>query len=260
MRSDDPAYVARVMPQYLEAVRRAGGEPVEIQLNLDNHQIARLAAACDAVLLPGSPADINPERYSAPRHPKTAPHDPRRDNADELLLQDAYNLHKPIFGICFGLQSLNTWRTGTLVQHLSTPVAHDRDAEDDGEPPVHHAVVDAASGLGDLVRAGLAAADPDMAAHPERSEGSAYLDIVVNSSHHQAVEYPGDGLKPVAWSPEDGVIEALEGTSPNHWVLGVQWHPERMLQDMVAQALWLAFVEAARQFQAHCRVPVTTGI
>jgi putative glutamine amidotransferase len=254
-RSDDPQYVARVMPQYFEAIQRAGGEPVEINLKLDNHQIARLAADCDAVLLPGSPADIHPERYGAARHPKTAPHDPLRDNADELLLQDAYNLQKPIFGVCFGLQSLNTWRTGTLVQHLSTPVAHNHACEDDDNvrPVTHHVLVDATSRLGTLVRAGLAVVDPEMASHPERGEGSAFLDIVVNSSHHQAVERPGDGLRPVAWSPDDSVIEALEGTSPDHWVLAVQWHPERMLEEPAEQALWLDFVEAARHREARNR-------
>jgi putative glutamine amidotransferase len=261
MRSDDPNYVAKVMPQYFEAIRRAGGEPVEIRLELDNHQIARLATACDAVLLPGSPADIHPEKYGAARHPKTAPDDPRRDNADELLLQDAYNLQKPIFGVCFGLQSLNTWRTGTLVQHLSTPVAHNHEREDKDKatPVMHHVVVDATSRLGDLVHAGLAISDPELAAHPERGEGSAFLDILVNSSHHQAVERPGDGLRPVAWSPDDSVIEALEGTSSDHWVLAVQWHPERMLEDPVEQALWLAFVDAARRREARSRRSVTVS-
>ena len=69
---------------------------------------------CDGVLLPGSPADVDPEKYGAERHPKTAAADSLRDNTDELLLQDAYNMRKPVFGICYGLQSLNVWRTGTL--------------------------------------------------------------------------------------------------------------------------------------------------
>jgi len=72
--------------------------------------------ACDGVLLPGSPADVDPEKYGAERHPDTAPADPFRDSTDELLLQDAYNMRKPVFGICYGLQSLNVWRTGTLDQ------------------------------------------------------------------------------------------------------------------------------------------------
>jgi len=109
-------YAQRSIPPYLKAIELAGGEPVVIALDQPNPVIARLATRCDAILLPGSRADIDPEKYGAySRHPKTAPSDPARDNADELLLQDAYNMHKPVFGICYGLQSLNVWRSGTLV-------------------------------------------------------------------------------------------------------------------------------------------------
>lgn len=260
-RFNAPEYVAKVMPDYFAAVERAGGQAVDIPLDLDNHQIARRAATCDAVLLPGSPADVNPQKYGAERHPRTAADDPRRDNADELLLQDAYNLRKPVLGICYGLQSLNTWRSGSLVQHLATEIAHEKCGDGEDEASIgrasHHVLVDASSQLGSLVRAGMAVSDLELAAHPERGEGSAFLDIVVNSSHHQAVERPGDGLKPVAWTPEDRVIEALEGTSANHWVVAVQWHPERMLDNPVAQALWLGFIEAARLHRARTLNPVT---
>jgi putative glutamine amidotransferase len=256
-RSADPAYNAKIMPHYCEAVERAGGEPVEVPLELDNHGITRLAASCDGLLLPGSHADVNPQKYGAARQPQTAPDDPRRDNADELLLQDAYSLRKPIFGICYGLQSLNVWRSGGLVQHLATGVAHERVRPEDDDAALgdatHHVLVDATSRLGQLVLAGLAFSDPDLAAHPERGEGSAVLDIVVNSSHHQAVERCGDGLRRVAWCPEDNVVEALETTAADHWVLAVQWHPERLLDNPVAQALWLGFVEAARRYEARNR-------
>jgi putative glutamine amidotransferase len=243
------------MPQYFEAIRLAGGEPVQVALDLDNHQIARLATTCDAVLLPGSRADVNPQKYGAARHPRTQEDDPLRDNADELLLQDAYNMHKPVLGICFGLQSLNVWRTGTLLQHITSPVPHAPDSC--VKSPTHRVVIDAASRLAEMVRAGLCTAGHELAAHPERSEASAFLEIEVNSSHHQAALQPGDGLKPVAWCPDDQVIEALEGTAPDHWILAVQWHPERMLNDPAAQALFLSFVEAARQRRAH---PRTTNV
>ena len=104
----------RALPQYEHAIREAGGEPVIIDVNAESNVIAQKAKTCDGVLLPGSPADVDPEKYGAVRHKETAVADQLRDNADELLVQDAYGMRKPIFGICYGLQSLNVWRTGTL--------------------------------------------------------------------------------------------------------------------------------------------------
>ena len=96
----DPEYAARALPQYLEGIEAGGGTPVVIPLDLSPDEIARKLANCDAVLLPGSRADIDPSKYGQARHPKTNETDGRRDMADELLLQDAYNVRKPILGIC----------------------------------------------------------------------------------------------------------------------------------------------------------------
>src|ERR1700692_2072889 len=80
------------------------------------------------------------------------------------------------------------------------------------------------------------------------------LEIAVNSSHHQAADVVGDGLRVVARCPQDGIIEALEGTSPDHFVLAVQWHPERSVEnDAASRAIFLAFIEAARQRQSQLR-------
>ena len=117
-------YVRAALPQYQHAIRAAGGEPVVIEVRSSPSEIANKVKQCDGVLLPGSPADVDPEKYGAERHAATAAADPYRDNTDELLLQDAYNMRKPVFGICYGLQSLNVWRTGTLVQDLATPIKH----------------------------------------------------------------------------------------------------------------------------------------
>ncbi len=238
--SGSPEYVAKVMPQYAAAVEAAGGEAVEVALSLSNHDIARLATTCEGVLLPGSRADLNPEKYGTARDPHTAADDPQRDNADELLLQDAYNMRKPVLGICFGLQSLNVWRTGTLIQHLSGPVLH---AGNSHEPaPPHRVVVEAGSRLGMIVAA----------AGRRTPQG---WELRVNSSHHQAAGLVGDGLRAVAWCPEDGVIEAVEGSAPEHWVVAVQWHPERMREDAAAQALFRAFIAAARERRRYPRAP-----
>jgi putative glutamine amidotransferase len=232
-----PDYVWRALPQYERAVRAAGGEPVIIEVKATNSEIAQAVKLCDGVLLPGSPADVDPEKYGAQRHPSTAPADAMRDNADELLLQDAYNMRKPVFGICYGLQSLNVWRTGTLDQELPGDVKHDAGRK---VAQAHQVRVEPQSKLAEILRnAGVLTGGEEPA-------------ITVNSSHHQAAEVIGDGLRLVAWCPEDGVKEAVEGTAPDHFVLGVQWHPERTYEDdATSRALFRAFVHAAAEWHAQ---------
>src|SRR5215470_17478654 len=89
--SYDADYSARSLPPYLSAVEAEGGEPVVIPLGLPPEETAKRITGCCAVLLPGSRADLDPQKFGEARHPKTAPPDPLRDAADELLLQDAYN-------------------------------------------------------------------------------------------------------------------------------------------------------------------------
>jgi putative glutamine amidotransferase len=226
--STDSEYAERAFPQYVHAVEIAGGEPVRIPLEA-LPGVAKLIEGCAAVLLPGSKADIDPAKYVAARDAKTAPPDPMRDAIDDLLLRDAYNLSKPILGICYGLQSLNVYRGGTLLQHIESPVNH----EAGREVPIAHTVdVDPGSNLGRIVF-------PD---------GKESVSLAVNSSHHQSAEAIGDGLHVVARCPQDGIIEGLEGTSPGHFVLAVQWHPERSVEgDEGSRAIFRALVEAARR-------------
>ncbi len=238
--STDTSYVMRALPQYEHAIREAGGEPVIVELNAKLAEIAQQVKTCDGVLLPGSPADVDPEKYGALRHPQTAAPDALRDNTDELLLQDAYNMRKPIFGICYGLQSLNVWRTGSLDQDLSTSVNHDPEKS---VVEAHLARIEPQSKLAAILRS--AGALP--------AEGEPV--IPVNSSHHQAADVVGDGLKPVAWSTEDQVKEALEGTADDHFVLAVQWHPERTYGSAPAsRAMFQAFIRAAAEW--HKKLPL----
>ena len=146
--STDSEYAERALPQYVHAVEMAGGEPVRIPLDRSTAEIATLIEGCDAIVLPGSKADIDPTKYDAPRDARTAPADPARDTIDGLLLRDAYNLRKPILGICYGLQILNVFRGGTLLQHIESTVNH----EAGKEVPIAHAVeVDAGSRLSQIV-------------------------------------------------------------------------------------------------------------
>jgi putative glutamine amidotransferase len=225
--SSNAEYNQRSLRQYLDAVEAEGGEAVVIRADATPHEIAKLVTTCAGVLLPGSPADVDPQKFGAERHVKTAPADPGRDNLDELLLQDAHNLHKPILGICYGLQSLNVWRTGSLVQHIeNTNINHEAGRRIEF---AHEVEIMPASKLAQLLGASR---------------------VCVNSSHHQSAERAGDGLRVVATCPEDGIIEALEGTSADHFVLAVQWHPERTYHnDEPSKAIFREFMNAARSWK-----------
>ena len=142
----------------------------------------------------------------------------------------------PVLGICFGAQSLNVFRGGTLIQDIpsivATPVFHD----DHGEPE-------------------------QPARHPVRMSNGSILarlagteTMEVNSFHHQSVANPGENLRAVATAP-DGVIEAIEDVN-GKFVIGVQWHPERGFQeDAFAKALFTAFIEEAGKSKSN-RHPV----
>jgi putative glutamine amidotransferase len=214
--SFDLDYNRRNWPAYADAVRMHGAEPLQVALDLNPRALAELANSCQASLLPGSPADVNPAKFGQERDPATAPADLQRENVDELLLQDAHNLYKPILGVCFGIQILNVWRSGTLLQDLTImPVNH---AASSAVAVSHAVAIPPDSLLASIV-------DPDEA---PRRDG--FLRLPINSSHHQAIGIPGDGLRVSARCPQDGVIEAVEGAQHAdgaHFVLGLQWHPER---------------------------------
>jgi putative glutamine amidotransferase len=227
--NSDIEYSTRALPDYLNAIAAAGGEAVVLEMRLSSAAAAQSAKSCDGVLLPGSPADVDPQKYGQAAHPRSAAADPARDNLDEILLQDAHNMRKPILAICYGTQSLNVWRNGTLVQHIDSAVQHARPEGAPRTSAVEHLVrVEPGSGLFEL-----AGAD----------------EIVVNSSHHQAIATPGDSLRVVARSPEDGVVEAVEGATAGHWVLGLQWHPERSFEsNAVSRRIFEKFIDEARAF------------
>ena len=224
--ASDPKYAERALPQYAHGITASGGEAVPIPLDKSPAEVMKLIDTCVGVLLPGSPADVDPAKYDAPRHEKTEKSDPARDTVDELLLQDAYNMRKPILGICYGLQILNVYRSGTLVQHIESNVNHEAGRN---VPIAHQASIEPDSILSEIVQT---------------------ADLPVNSSHHQSAEKIGDGLRIVASCPADGIIEAIEGTSPDHFVLAVQWHPERSFDDDAAsRAIFSALIKSCRTME-----------
>jgi putative glutamine amidotransferase len=237
--SSDSAYNQRSLPPYLAALHSAGVTPILVPLHERPDRVARLLLGAQGILLPGSGYDVDPQRYGEDRIPECGETDPGRTAVDELLLQDAFNLHKPILAICHGAQTLNVWRNGSLIQDLKTSVNHSPGRAVLDAHPVR---ISPGSRL-----AGLLPADERLSAQ-------------VNSSHHQAVRVPGDNLLISAVSPDDGVIEAVELDSLDHFAVGVQWHPERTYtHSAFSRAIFSAFVQAATIWQPR-RIEASIGV
>jgi putative glutamine amidotransferase len=219
---------------YFEAVRRVGGEPVHVSLVLDDAGLKRQAAELDGFVLPGSPADVDPARYGEARHAKTVNLDSDRDRTDSSLLDHALAAHKPVLAICYGCQILNVHQGGTLVQDIPS--------EKPGTET--HGKTDLAANAtkGDLEHDATLVANSRL----ESMAGSGHVRI--NSSHHQSIDQPGKNLRVTARGT-DGIVEGVELQSPDDWVVGVQWHPERMPDDAFAQKLFTEFVSVARKLK-----------
>ncbi len=197
-------YLSRLYP---DAVHAAGGVPVILPLLEDARALRSMADSLDGLLLTGSDSDVDPSRYGAERWPQCGATQPLRDATDFFLIERALERRTPILATCFGLQSLNVYLGGSLIQDissaLSTSIRHS-DGASRGRPP-HPVEIEPSSALVS------AAGEP----RP-----------MVNSTHHQAADRVAGGLVVVARAP-DGVVEALAGSDPRHWVLAVQWHPEK---------------------------------
>lgn len=211
--SADAEYNQRNASEYSTAVRGAVGEPVVLSLDLPFDRFRELAITCAGFVLPGSPADVDPELYGQPRETATAEADAARERCDLLLLEHAAVSGKPVLAICYGLQRLNVWLGGTLVQDLlPLPVNHAAGAS--------VAVAHTVQVVGQSLLASLLGAAEAPAEGP-------YRRLPVNSSHHQAVGIAAEGLAVVARCSQDGVVEAVEGRIGDAILMGVQWHPER---------------------------------
>jgi len=234
--SGNAEYNQRSWPQYAAAVEAAGGEAIRVELG-SARELREAARGVSGILLPGSGADVLPERYGAELDPATNPADKARETVDWTLLEEAERNRLPVLGICYGLQSLNVYRGGSLVQDLlPLPVNHSAGKT---VAVAHSADVAPESFLASLLTQDEAPRHDD------------FLRLPVNSSHHQAIAEPGTGMRIVARCPEDGVIEAIEADyDPNDpwFFMAVQWHPERSTDISAAsRSLFTRLVQEAQR-------------
>ena len=221
---------------YSEAIEAAGGLPVHIPLIAEAGYIRDVVAGLDGFLLPGSDTDVDPVRYSEQPHPALKKVVPEKDETDALVLEEAERRNVPVLAICYGMQALNVARGGSLIQDLAA-AGYETVKHEQGPP--------------------LARSSHSIAIEP----GSLIASIAkgesarVNSHHHQAISRVGRDLVATAWA-HDQVIEAVEDTRDDRFVLGVQWHPELSWnRDELSREIFIRFVsECAR------RVEVSSGL
>ena len=203
---------------YCTALVAAGGLPVVVPVVDDRVALAQYLDHLDGFLFTGG-RDVPPQAYGQAKHPQTVECDPRRFACDKLLAELVREGAIPVLAICLGMQLLNVAYGGTLIQHLETGILHT--AIDGGNDALHSIVVEEDSLLHHVL-------------------GSSGLEV--NSAHHQAVDELAPGLRTLAWAP-DGTVEAVQKTDRDFF-LGVQWHPERILERAEQRGIFEAFVKA----------------
>jgi putative glutamine amidotransferase len=218
----------RSLPDYVEAVRRTGGEPRVFDPLKD--QPAQVVGEVDGVLLTGG-VDIDPVRYGEVRQDTVTAVEPDRDAFEFALLIAARGARLPVFGICRGLQVMNVALGGTLLQDIASQMTGIL-PHTVASPPcaiAHEVWVSKGSRLWTLMQEKMVDVDT----------------CSVNSRHHQAIKQVAPGFEVTATAP-DGVIEAIEcGNST--FCLGVQWHPENFWRTGEFRPLFEGFIEACRR-------------
>jgi putative glutamine amidotransferase len=215
----------RLLPDYVESVRRAGGEPSVLQLN-----VPPSLKDLDGVLLTGG-GDIDPALYKEARHPKTNNPDAARDAFELELARLAIQEDVPMFGVCRGLQVMNVAAGGTLIQDIPSEVNH----------PLGHQIDVPLYAIAHEIWVAPGSALAKMM--DEEMGGSEVLQV--NSRHHQAARQAASGFEVSATAP-DGVIEALERPA-SRFCVAVQWHPENFWRTGEFRALFEEFVKAAER-------------
>ncbi len=181
-----------------------------------------MLASLDGLILAGG-GDVEPALYGATAHEEVGGVDARRDRYEIALVREAARLGIPVLGICRGLQVINVARGGTLVQHIPAITGED------------HRVTESGEGAG----APVSVVEGTLL---EQILGTAAVEV--NSLHHQAVDVLGDGLVVVARA-HDGMVEGITAASADERLVGVQWHPELLLDTPAGAELFDWLVEEA---------------
>lgn len=206
---------------YVKAVNAGGGSLVIIPpFKTSSQSIQETVSRLDGVVLHGG-IDIAPSLYGQSAHSEVTSFDESLDDFEMSFVSAAIGQEKPILAICRGMQVLNVYLGGSLYQHLP-----EQFRSDTNHWSTHHEV-------------GIT---PDSKLF--RAVGSSSIPEV-SSYHHQAVDQLGKDLQVAARSP-DGLVEAIEYTQAR-WVVGVQWHPEDLLESTATRRLFAAFVSACSE-------------
>ncbi len=212
---------------YSEAIEAAGGVPIHISLIPSEEYIAATLENVDGILLPGSDSDVDPLRYGQQPHQALGTVHAIKDETDLLVIAAGEKGQIPLLAICFGMQILNVYRGGALIQDIQAqlPGAIKHEQGTPRDRPSHSVRLLEESLLSTIVGSN---------------------DLLVNSHHHQGIEVIGRDLVATAWAP-DGLVEALEDPRSDRFVVAVQWHPELgWNKDPFSQELFKRFVEQAR--------------
>lgn len=207
IRPDGDTSRVRLTAAYVTALERAGLIPLIVPPLSSASAASVILDSVSGLVLTGG-EDVDPARYGEKRHEKVRYVNAARDATESALIEAAKARGKPVLAICRGIQMLNVALGGTLVQDIpsewDTTIAHDEDAPRDSR--THEISIEPGSLIASAV-------------------GTEHC--AVNSFHHQSVKRVADGLRVTARSP-DGIIEGLESTDDDWWVMAVQWHPEEM--------------------------------
>ncbi len=210
---------------YYEAVRQAGGMPLLVPTIDDDAYCREVVRRIDGLLLPGG-ADVHPHLFGQKVHPKANLIARRRQEADLKLIRAALAADLPLLAICYSAQVINVVLDGDMIQDIEDePQLPHRRAWP--ETAFHDIIIEPGTILADIAGAG---------------------EIEVNSSHHQANLNVADPLIVSARAP-DGIVECVESTQ-HGFVLGVQWHPERLAERPEHLALFKRLVHEARRRRA----------